>query len=270
MKRKKIDAETAACMAFESLKNQVRHEVKAELKMWYLIRFALALSPTIILIGGGLLGIWHMKEDIMKTVEKDLSIRVNKIYEEKNISILVDDLIETKASNLIREQASERIDSIIESEIRPVIIIHDLALKAQQGYKTAYFKLDSIANIEGYEYAELARDIVSEIYGNVINYVPRKLYTGKYSNEQIIQRLNEKHINVREMAVCSIGERKMYNQIPHLIAMLKTEKNLYVLAAIAYVLNQSFNSNISIFDSDSEKQFTRLWRNMQNELIDKR
>jgi hypothetical protein len=271
MKKKKTDIEIAACMAFESLKNQLKQETKEALRAWFYWRFFPPLIVLVLVVLVAIVNIFDVRSRIVRWVEEDLTRKVESTYDDKNISIFVDGLIEEKASDVIRMQASQRINSIIEAEIRPIIVMHDLALKAGQGYRTAYLKLDSIARISDHEYAELSRDIVSEIHGIIVNYFPLHTYRRDVvSDKGIIERLRDEHINVRQIAVCSVGEREMYDQIPYLIDMLETEQNLFVLAAITYVLNQFLDSRMSIFESDFQNKYEQLWRKKRYELVNKR
>lgn len=271
-----------------TIKKDITEEVKKEIKRWLGLKIGIIIFILVFFGLTSFSGIRRVQNQIINLATKDLTERINKVLEKENIIAITDSLIKENAENLIRER--------IDNEIKPYVIkikedqeeaskvvnelektvkeysdiadLSELAIRAESGDRHAFEELKSITNSPNREHSDFAKRVISQImakYSSMMHEVTT--FKPIVSDKDVTRCLNNGSTNIRKTAVYSIGQRKLYNQIPILISMIKTEEDLDVLATIFRTLNGLLSTNVEIFQQDAETIFLKAWNEKKRTLL---
>jgi len=237
---------------------------------------------------GGITGLslWEIKQ----RVEAKMEELVAKQFEEPQIQEVVRKVAAERASALMTEQIMPEVTKfkdeikknqeeyfkvLIESKEQQekqaeIISLNLLAIAAVNGDKDAFFKLNSLTRDANSKYYSFAVQLTTKVYftyfGN-FSFSSERYYLAKKSDEEVVEQLNSEIFLERKIAVNTIKRRKMYVQVPKLIAMIKSEPTLDVLAAIGKALNDLLGTNIKIIHEEAQDDFTKTWLSKKPELL---
>ncbi len=259
------------------IKDHIEKDVKKEMKTWIWKPISIFLVIAGIFGYTTYSGIKKLQDNLIENATKNIKKQIGELYSEKNVSAMVDEVIKDDASNLIKEKVNTEVDPIIkrleedQKKYARLTSLQELAINAQSGDRKSYDELINISNDPTSKYAEFANRIALKIY---VSYERNKAsYYGQYfttaKNEEIPERLNYDSSYWRKIAVDTIKKRRMYDQVPTLISMLKTETNLDVLTAIELALNQLLGTEASFFEEDSHDTFMKAWDSKKKGLLKK-
>ena len=258
----------------EVMKEHIKEDVKKEIKTW------IWKPISIFLIIAGFFGVTtyasikQLQNRLMDKAKKDFETKIRTLYNETNVAKIVNILIKENAENLIREKTKAEIDPIIEDikknqqEYAEITKLNELAINAESGDRQAFEKLERIAFSPNQKYSGFAYRVslkVYEKYNSGMFY--KEWYKPTIPNVEVIKLLSDEDIRKRKLAVYTVGQRKMYDQVPTLISMIRTEVNLDVLATITRVLNELVGTEIKVLQPNSADNFMNIWQEKREKLL---
>jgi len=233
--------------------------------------------------------IYYIKS-LIKQSQQTIKEQISQLYKEKNVAQMLDKFIEKKGDDLIEEKIKKQIAPLLDNiredqkeylnmlvefrekkkEYEEMSLLNELITNAEIGDRESFEELKSIAYSPAHKFSRLAFKIVWEITRkyNKQNF-QRKHYTDEMADDEILQYLSAKDILKREIAVYTVGKRKLYDQITLLVLMIPNETNLDVLAALYRVLNELLEMDVSIFHRDGADMFMKAWISKEEKLKEK-
>ena len=258
----------------EVIKEHIEKDVKKEIKTW------IWKPITVFLIIAGFFGITtytgikQLQNRLMDKAKKDFETKVRTLYNEVNVAKVVNRLIEENVENLIEEKVKAEISPIIEDLKKnqqgytEIIELNKLAIYAESGDRQAFKKLKRIGDSPNQKYSRFAYRValkVYEKYNSGMFY--KEWFKPTMPNVEAIKLLSDEDISKRKIAVYTVGRRKMYDQVPALISMIRTEVNLDVLAAITRVLNELLGTKIKVLHPDAADNLMNVWQEKREKLL---
>jgi len=272
----------------EAIKQSITKDVKKEVKAWIWKPISIFLIITGFWGWTTYQGIKRLQGDLITKATKDLEEKVKTLYSKMNVEKVVDDLVKENAEDLIKDKVKLEVDPVVteikkdQEEYSKVLIefkkqqeryaeitsLNELAVAAGNGDKEAFIKLNKLTVPLNSKYSSFAVQVVTKVYDTYFgkDSFTLKYYKAQISDKEVISHLNSKDFITRKLAVSTIKKRKMYDQVPKLIAMIKTEPTLDVLALISKVLNDLLNTNINILHDNARNDFTKAWAKKKAEL----
>lgn len=272
----------------EVIKESIKKGVKQEIKSW------LWKPISIFLIIAGFFGITtytgikQLQDKLMVKATEDFEEKINTLYSKKNVGKIVDELVKENTENLIKEKVKEEIDPVIanlkkdqeeysntlskfrqeQQKYAAITLVSELSIKAEHGDRWAFMELCKIADLTNTTYSSFASQVAKKVY---LNYFGKEYISEHYkpeiSNSEVIRRLKDDHNHRRKLAVRTVSERKMYDQVPVLISMVRSEADLYVLGELQRVLNRMLDMKIKVLEEDAAGNFMRAWEEKKDQLL---
>ncbi|MFC1667876.1 hypothetical protein ACFL1T_00650 [Chlamydiota bacterium] len=230
----------------------------------------------------------YMNKKITTSVKEVLETELNTLRDTATISQIVDPIVKERSVEILKNEIETKITPLISSveddatkaselledseenkrKFAQILEVIELELQAMNGYRKSFELLKNIAKNPNHYYRNTAFRIATNVFEkyNTRTYF-REWYKENIANERIIQLLGSKNNRERKIAVYSIAERKMYDQISVLISMVVTEGDLDVLAALTRVLNETLKTDVKVLQDDAEALFLKEWEDKKEQIF---
>jgi len=276
----------------KEIEDIVKKDVKKDIKAWLWRPIAVLLVILGFFGYTSYEGLRRLQEKIIEDAKRDFQKKVETLYKEANVSVMVNTLIKKNAENMIKEKVAEEVSPIIadlkedqneysiilnkfkkeQTKYAEITLLNELSIKAMNGDKNAFITLANLSVRLDSNHSQLAKDTIRGTYekyfGSRLSY---NYYKPIISDEEVIKNLDDENFMKRKRAVGTIRKRKMYKQIPNLISKIKTEPHLDVIGEIERTLNKLLEMDIHTFDlEEAANAFMKTWESKKNELLNKK
>ena len=204
---------------------------------------------------------------VISGVEKEMGVLDNALLTIQERLKHIVETTEKRVEGLEKETEETLNEMKTESEFLLTL------LRAQHGEKESWVKLFQIAEKEQEtERGRFAGDTARRIYDKffIMQDARRRHYGDGVSDSSVVKSLKHRWSHRRKMAVYTVKERSMHDQIPALISMIELEENLDVLGVIFRVLNELLGTDLHYADTNALRSFEEAWEVKKKELEETR